>query len=266
MNTLRQFEFINIFKKIKNKDLFLITSVIYFAIIFLYELFYCNFEFITGIIENYNFSLYRIIVYGFIYLIFYKIKDKFLDDAVDALNNKVKCYFVFIIFFFSIVFSISLTYLIAKNFSINIIVAIISIFVFNLFSLYVSNNMIKNVIITTLLFGSIFSISITFNNQLDEKIHFLSSYSISVGEFNLNHPKIESNVANMPRMMEITEFIKYFSEKPCGEIVEDFSDRKVEDSLCGYITISHFAGGIGIFISKILGRKHCRYIYNRKNF
>jgi len=65
---------------LKNKDLIFITTVIYFAIITLYELFYCNFNFFTGKIENYNFSLYRIIMYIIIYLIYYKFKDEFSWD------------------------------------------------------------------------------------------------------------------------------------------------------------------------------------------
>ena len=55
---INKFEFGNILKKLKDKDIFLITTVIYFAIVLLYELFYCNLRFFTGAIQSYNFCMY----------------------------------------------------------------------------------------------------------------------------------------------------------------------------------------------------------------
>lgn len=263
---LKQFEFGKKIKKLENKDIFLITTVIYCAIVLLYELFYCNFRFFTGAIQNYNFSLYRIIAYCIVYFIYYKFKDKFIKASVQTLNNKFKCYFVDIIIFLTILLSISLIFLAIKKLSINIIVAFISLLIFNLFALYISNSIIKNAIITALLIGSVFSISVTFNNQLDEKRHFLSSYSVALGEFDLKYPKSDEITAEMPRMMKIAQFIEYFEQKPTGEITGDFSNDKLEDTPNNYMVVSYLVSGIGIFISKLLGRKYCRYIYNRKNF
>ena len=266
INKLKSIKVSNIFKQIKNKDIFIITSVIYLAIVILYELFYCNFEFITGIIQNYNLSIYRILTYCFIYFIFYKIKDQFIDEAVNALNSKVKCYFITMVFGLTILATIGLICYLCNNFSINIIMAFISILILNLFAIYISNNLIKNTIITALLFGSIFSISITFNNQLDEKRHFLSSYSVALGGFNLNSPKVDESIASIPRIMSPEQFIKYFSEKPKGEITDEFSAEALEDTPNNQVLASYFISGMGIFISKALGRKYCRYIHNRKNF
>jgi len=248
---------------LKNKDLIFITTVIYFAIITLYELFYCNFNFFTGKIENYNFSLYRIIMYIIIYLIYYKFKDEFIKDAVDSLNNRFKRYFIYAVIFFTIFLSILVIY--SKNFSVYTIVTFISILIFNLFAIYISNNILKNMIITSLLFGTIFSISVTFNNQLDEKRHFLASYSIAMGEFNLKSAIVDESVADMPRIMDTEEFIKYFEKKPTKELVRDFSDDKIENIPNNYMAVTYLVSAIGIFISKIMGRKYCRYIYYRKN-
>jgi hypothetical protein len=265
MDKIKKFEFGNMLKKLKEKDIFLITTIIYCSIILLYELFYCNFEYFLGIIRNYNFSLYRIIVYCVIYLVYYKVKDKFIRSAVETLNSKVKCYFIDITSFLTILLSILLLFVATKQLSVNITIAIISLLIFNLFTLYVSNNLIKNAIITSLLIGSVFSISITFNNQLDEKRHFLASYSIALGEINLNSPRIDKSIVNIPRMMNADSFIKYFNQKPAGETTKEFSKEKLEDTPCDYLAVSHIVSGIGIFISKTLGRKYCRYIYNRKN-
>ena len=262
---INKFEFGNILKKLKDKDIFLITTVIYFSIVLLYELFYCNLRFFTGAIQSYNFSLYRIIVYFIIYVVYYKVKDKFISSAVETLNNKIKCYFIDITIFLTVVLSIALIILSTKNMNINIIIAFISLLIFNLFALYISNSIIKNAIITSLLFGTIFSISVTFNNQLDEKRHFLASYSIALGEVNLSSPKVDKSIVNMPRMMNADKFIKYFNQYPTGEITKEFSKDELEDTPCDYIVVSHFVSGIGVFISKTLGRKCCRHIHNRKN-
>lgn len=253
MNNIKNFEFGCMLKKLKGKDICLITSVIYFTIILLYELFYCNFEYFTGVIYHYNFSLYRIIVYCIIYFIYYKVKDKFIKPALDTLNSKIKCYFIDIMLLFTILISISLIIIASRNLSVNITIAFISILIFNLFALYISNNIIKNAIITAMLFGSIFSISVTFNNQLDEKRHFLSSYSISQGQFNLKSAEADKGIVDMPRMMNTKQFIGYFSEKPTGQTIKDFSKYKAEDTPSTYMVISYLLSAIGIFISKILG-------------
>lgn len=265
MNKLKEFQFGNILKKLRDKDIFIITTVIYCTIFLLYELFYCNFRFFTGTIQNYNFSLYRIIVYFIIYLIYYKFKDKFINNAVETLNNKIKCYFIDMTFFFTILLSITLLCIASESLSINIIVSFISLLIFNLLAIYISNNIIKNAIITSLLIGSVFSISLTFNNQLDEKRHFLSSYNVAIGQFNLKNPKVDEVVANMPRKMNTMQFIEYFEQKPTGQTTDNFSDKRLEDIPNNYMVASYLVSGIGIFISKILGRKHCRYIHNRKN-
>jgi len=144
-----------------------------------------------------------------------------------------------------------------KNLSVNIIIAFISLLIFNFFVLYISNNIIKNAIITSLLFGSLFSISVTFNNQLDEKRHFLAGYSIALGEFNLDSPKVDESIVNIPRMMNVNSFIKYFSQEPAEKITKEFCKDKLEDTPCDYLVVSHIVSGIGIFIAKILGRKYC---------
>ena len=265
MGKIQEFEFGNMLKKLKEKDIFIITTVIYFSIVLLYELFYCNFEYFVGKIQNYNFSLYRIIIYCVVYLIYYKVKDKFIKVAIETLNSKAKCYFIDMIVFFTVLLSVVLLCSAIKNLSVNIIIAFFALLIFNLFALYISNNIVKNAIITGLLFGSVFSISVTFNNQLDEKRHFLSSYSVAIGEFNLKNPKVDKSVSEMPRMMNVAKFLECFEQKPKGEMVEEFSNKKLEDTPNNYMVVSYLVSGIGIFISKTLGRKYCRYIYYRKS-
>ena len=247
----------NLWNKVNEKDLFVITSVFYLAIILLYELFYCNYEFFMQKIQYYNFSFYRIIAYIFVYIIYIKFGNKFINSAIKSFESEIKCYVVDVVLIFTTIFSIILIILCNTTQILNLrtIILFIAILLIDLFVIYTSNNIYKNIIITTLVFGSIFSITVTFNNQLDEKRHFLSSYSIGIGNLNLKDATIDESVASMPRQMNIERFIRYFSEKPTGELTKNFSDRDIKDTPNDfyYYTTSYFLSGLGIFISKTLG-------------
>lgn len=243
----------NVFEKLTKRNLLAITSVIYLAIILLYELFYCNYEFFFKIIPSYNFSIYRIIAYTVIYLLVYKFKDKFIDSALETFKLKAKCRFLMVIMFISVAIILAIIILSITNyFSIYFVNLLISILLILLFAIYISNNMIKNIIIIALTFGIIFSISITFNNQLDEKRHFLASYSIALGEFNLTDPAMDKSVSEMPRMMSVENFVKYYTINPTNNIVKE-PIEDISDSPNDYLTVSYIISGAGIFIAKTLG-------------
>lgn len=133
------------------------------------------------------------------------------------------------------------------------IILLIASLNFTLLALYMSNSMLKNAVVTALLIGSVFSISITFNNQLDEKRHFLSAYSISMGNFNLKHASIDESVAEMPRNLTVRGFIKYYKQYPSDSFSKDMSNRDIKDTPNDYITISYLVSGLGVFLAKILG-------------
>ncbi len=247
----------NKLRKLTEKEIFIITSVLYIAIILLYELFYCNYEFFTKRLVHYNFSFYRLIVYISIFMVFLKFKNRLIKDVIDSFNSEIKCYFLDITLILTILFSIIIiiNVNIMKKINLYAIVSLISFLAFDIFAIYTSNNIYKNIIITSLIFGSIFSISVTINNQLDEKRHFLSSYSIAIGSLNLKYATIDESVASMPRQMNIEKFVTYFHEKPTGELNKDFSDRDIKDTPNDfyYYTTSYFISGLGIFIAKTLG-------------
>lgn len=244
-----------LFAKINEQDFLLITTVLYVAIILIYELMYCNFEFITKSIPNYNFSLYRIISYFSIYFIFLKFKDKFIEKAINGFQSETKCLLVYIIFTFTISMLIGgIVLLITKRtIKLSISILFIACFAFDLLAIYISNNFTQNIIVTTLLIGTIFSISITFNNQLDEKRHFLSSYSVSLGNFNLKTASIEENTSKLPRQMPAKYFVRYFSQYPSNYITKDFQERDIKDTPNDYPTVSYFFSGLGIFMARIFG-------------
>ena len=242
-------------KKMDKQDFLLVTTIIYIAIVFVYEFMYCNFEFITNTISNYNFSLYRIIAYISIYLIFYKFKDNFIEKAINSFQSEIKCLFVYVVLSFALsIFAGGLVVLnINKTLELSMVILFVASLSVSLLAIYISNSITQNIIVTALLIGAIFSISITFNNQLDEKRHFLSSYSVSIGSFNLRHASIEQNTADMPRQMRPTYFVSFFNKYPSNNITKAFLDRDIKDKPNDYPTVSYIISGLGIFIARMLG-------------
>ena len=254
-NTTKQFDIGNLLRKIDTQDMQLITTVIYIANVVMFELLYCNYEYILKIIPQYNFSIYRIIVYISLYCFFYRFKDHFIEPAIEAFQSKWKCLAVEItIFLLCILWINGLVVMLARKFlSVNLVILLIATLNFILLAIYMSNSMLKNAVVTALLIGSVFSISITFNNKLDEKRHFLSAYSISMGNFNLKHASIDESVAEMPRNLTVRGFIGYYKQYPSDSFSKDMSNRDIKDIPNDYITISYLVSGLGVFLAKILG-------------
>lgn len=242
-------------KNITNKLFTIITTILYFIIILCYEIFYCNFEFINKIINTYNFSIFRIIMYIIFYLIYYIFKDRFIDEALKSFNNNVKRKIIFFEIVISIIILIFIicSIIINKQYNIYQIIGIITLILSNIFILYISNDIIKNSIIICLIFGAIFSISIVVNNQLDEKKHFLSAYSLALGNFNWNSHTVDFSIASIPRRIPINNFLKYFAQKPENLLTKNYTAEDECDKPANYYPISYTASSIGIFLAKNLG-------------
>ena len=254
-NKEKQLEVGTLLRKLDRKDMVLITTVIYIATVIIFELLYCNYEFVTKSITQYNLSIYRFIAYIAVYCVFYKFKDKFIEPALAGFKSKFKCFFVDIVLILTVIIATSglIILFLRQSITIKSIIFFIALLNINLFTLYFSNNIVKNAVVTAVLLGSIFSISITFNNQLDEKRHFLASYSISIGKFNLKEPNIDESIVEMPRNLTPRGFVQYYKKYPSGDINNNIEKFDIKDTPNDYITITYLISGLGIFIARILG-------------
>lgn len=243
-------------KKITNKGLTIITTILYSIIILTYELFYCNYELFHKTIVIYNFSIFRIISYIFFYIILYVFKDKFINVAIKTFDNKLKCKIIIGTLIASAItlYFILLNIWIAKDYNLFQIIGIISVILTNIFVIYISNDMIKNAIIICLTFGTIFSISIIINNQLDEKKHFLSEYSLAIGNFNWVKPTVDVSVAEIPVRTNLQDFSKYFRLKPQNILTKEYTSTDERNTPAAYYPISYISSATGIFLAKNLSR------------
>lgn len=166
-------------KMISKKTINITNIIIYIILITVYELLYCNVSFIVGE-TDYNLSVFRLIVY--ILLFFFIIK--FIFEHTKQEKDKGKFYVVLIGMVFLVIIETILLFENINKSSIKIYSCLVlSTIIIGLNILYISKDRIKNFIIIGLSIGFIFSITIPFNNQLDEKRHFTSAYNLALRKF-----------------------------------------------------------------------------------
>lgn len=242
-------------KRINEKSIYYFTTIIYIITIFLYEVFYCNFQYMKGNSEVYNISAFRIIFYIFLYIIYFLLKNKFTKQIVESFNNKFKK----IITIISIIVSIILIFIIltdiikTQNFELKHVIFLILISLINIFLIYVTNDIIKNTIVMSLTLGIIFSITITINNQLDEKKHFLSSYSLALGNLSSSNHTVDISIANIGRGLSVEKFNHYFNKYPERTYTKEYKVEDECDMPAGYYPISYIFSAMGIYLAKNLG-------------
>lgn len=159
-----------------------ITIIIISISIFIYEICFCNFDSIFQY-KTYNFSLYRMIVYIIFGALYIKFSNRFISEAEKTLKNKKK-----IIYAYVIIATIFIIYkLINEKNYYTLSLIILSGLNGLLFILYITKDYIKNIIVTIITLGFMFSISTNVYNIVDEKKHFVSTLNVAVGNFDLKN-------------------------------------------------------------------------------
>ena len=95
-----------------------------------------------------------------------------------------------------------------------------------LFILYITKDYIKNIIITVLTFGFIFSISTDVYHIVDEKKHFLSSLNVAVGNLNFNDALTNEEFNSIDYNLPVINFaMEYFNKKSsfCKSVIESLT-------------------------------------------
>lgn len=239
----------------KELKLNLITSILYLLVISTYEILYCNCGWARGITNTYNFSIFRIVMYIIFYLIYFIFKNKFIDSVIESFESKTKkiCTGTFIAISTIILCFFIINMIIWKTILLWQVITVITILLFDLFLIYITNDLLKNSILISITLGIIFSISITVNNQLDEKKHFLSTYSLALGNLSSKNHTVDTSIADIERSLTIEGFNKYFSQKPQNQLTKEYISEDIKDTPATYYFISYIPAAVGIFLAKNLG-------------
>lgn len=236
----------------KNKKLSkleIITILIIAISIFIYEIFFCN---LKDIISNntYNFSLFRIAMYIIFILLYIKFGNRFIEEAQKTLPSKKKIIYTYI--FIAVIY---MTYKFTTE-SHYYVLSLLVLTILNglLFILYVTKDYIKNIIITILTLGFIFSISTEYYHVVDEKKHFLSSLNVAVGNFNFNEALTNEEFNNIDFDLPAVNFaMKYFSKDTSFEMKKIPENESIFSIPAYYNPITYLPASVGINVARVLG-------------
>lgn len=236
------------------------TIIIFVLAMTVFEFGYCNVSFIKGIINNeeliYNFSFCRIVIYMLfigLYLIF---KDKFVDTAIETMENKYKRIITYITMALAVITcGIIIAYISVKGVeilragSIAIIVFLLS----TLFVIYVSKNIEKNIIITACTFGIIFTFTTNFNHAIDEKKHFMSALNVSFLNFDyVNNPITDKAIEQLPQLTKFTQIDEFLKNNYKSDVTDEVNMEDTPSTPANYNIVTYIFSGIGIAVARIL--------------
>ena len=226
-----------------------ITILLLIIGIFIYEICFCN---LKSIIQDgtYNFSLYRIIMYIIFGVLYKKFANKFISEAEKTLKSKKKIICIYIVF--AIIFLVYKLFN-EKNYY-TLILIMLSLLNGLLFLLYITKDYIKNIIVTTLTLGFMFSISTEVYNVVDEKKHFMSTLNVAVGNFDLNNGLTNEDFNNIEFNYLSSNFAKdYFDKYTDFKMQEIPKDETEYSTPAGYFQLLYLPGSIGINIARLFG-------------
>lgn len=255
-NSLAKFNFKN------RKMLKILTIVIYALSILIYEIGICNGEVLKKFFSTreflYNFSMCRIALYIIFFILLFKNIDKFIENTIETLKLKSKKIILCIYIPLMIIVDI---YVLIRWISIyKALTLIIALLMGLLFIIYITSNYIKNVIVITFTFGTIFTFSTDFNHAIDEKKHIMSVINIAGGNFNyVKNPLCESAYNNIIFNCDIDSFIQFFAKKYEVNLTDEWNRTEETElyyicsSPADYNFILYIPSTIGVTFAKILG-------------
>lgn len=244
-------------EKISAKNIIFILSICLYSLsMLIFEIAFCNGNLVKKFLGyeesiQYNFSFTRVFIYIILMVIFIKYIKRNMDNCINSIKSKYK---IALLIFLYLIFIIVLPYSIYKHIGYyRLVLLVLDLIMGTLVILHMSNDLIKNIIITSLTLGILFSCTTQFNGSLDEKRHFMSAYNISIGNLNYKNNNIsEESIEQIPRVCKMEDSMKFFGMK--------YENKKFEnngtdfDSLpSSYNFITYLPSAIGIFFARITG-------------
>lgn len=238
------------------------TIVTYIFSIITFEIGYCNTVWLKKIIAGdmvdlkYNFSLCRIVMYIIflgVYLYFRKV---FIKPAVEVMKNNYKkifiCLTIAMVAFcmgFAVVAVLKMNKVLVRAISIGLITA----FLGSLLVIYISNDIIKNIIIVACTFGIVFTFTTSYNHAIDEKKHFMSALNVSFLNFDyVNNPITDKKIEELPQLSKFTIIDEFLKNDYKADVTEDVNMEDIPSTPANYNVITYIFPGLGIAIARIL--------------
>lgn len=244
----------------KNNIIYILTLVLTFIAIIIFELLYCNSRFISGVLYNtenamqYNFSLFRMLLYIIILImliIFNKKLKGILEETKDSDIRKKVILLYSVASVFAIIY-VTYKFIGNKLPLPKIATEYLLIILTGLCLTYLSKDYIKNIIVITSTIALLFVITIDINNTIDEKKHFMSAYCLSTGQFDFNNAKLDKRFFELDNLVKYTNIEDLFENNFKENLTDDYKKEEIESVPAGYNPILYLPSTIGILVAKNL--------------
>lgn len=239
-------------KKIQENFLKVITGTIYLLIVSIYELLFCNSNFILNN-GSYNFSPFRIVVYIVCIILYIIFNKKIVEQAIEAFSSKFKRYAAMVYYILALGIYIFLFIRIDAIALPKLALYMIAILMGTIFITYVQKDYIKNMILVSSTFGVVFAISTDMNHPYDEIRHFISAFNVSVGNFNFEEFKMDEQLKEIPLDSNYMQINQFFAKNYDTRLEEQTDNESFLYTPAPYSFIIYLFSSFGIFLANILG-------------
>lgn len=249
-------------KAIKEKKMMIIVFMSYVIATILFEIGYCNSAGCVNLLNNssefkYNFSLIRIVMYVFFFLMLFTFKNRLYKEALEFFQKeKKKRILVYIYGGMTVVSCVVGLVIVLKNPLLirTISTILITIFLGMIFIIGISNNVLKNAIITISSIGMMFSIITDFNHAIDEKKHFASAFNIAFGNFDYaKNPITDKRIESLDHFIKYSQIDELVVNDYNPSITDDVNKNDIPSTPAGYSFVAYLFPALGIWIAKLLG-------------
>lgn len=249
-------------KFITKKSITIYSLIILFLAMLFFEIGYCNTNFIKELFQNesieYNFSLCRLFIYIIFIALYITFKKSFIENSLLTMQYKIKRILTYITIFVTILYTIFIIIFLKRIVEANqlriISITVITIQMASLFVIYISNDLCKNVVMTSVTFGIIFTITTSFNHAIDEKKHFMTALNISFLNFNyVNEPITDKKIEQLPQLSKYTTIDDFLKNDYKEEITNQVNREDEPSTPATYSAITYVFSAIGITIARTLG-------------
>lgn len=239
-------------KKVQETILKVVTTLIFLLIIIVYELLFCNSNFLLnkGI---YNFSFFRVIVYIVVIALYIIFSGKILKQTIETFSSKFKRYTAMI--YYALALGIFIFLFIRVDFIAlpKLALYIIAVLMGTIFITYVQKDYVKNMILVSSTFGVVFAISTDLNHPYDEIRHFISAFNVSVGNFDFEDYKMDEQLKQIPLNSSYMQISQFFEKNYDTKIEEQVNEDEFLYTPAPYSFIIYLFSGFGIFLANVLG-------------
>lgn len=242
---------------INEKSITIYTIIMMLLAILVFEIGYCNTAWLKDFVTNkvgvkYQFSLCRVIVYLVFIALFAIFRKGFIKEALEVAKNKYKRVFIYLTVI-AIVASIILAVVVANKDSYlirTVSIGLITAFLGSLLIVYLSNHLIRNVIVVACTLGIVFTFTTNYNHAIDEKKHFMSALNVSFLNFDYDkNPITDEGIERLPQLSKYTTIDPFF-EKYTKDVTSEVNKEDVPSTPATYHFLTYAFPAMGIALAR----------------